>query len=336
MSLPGKPTNEPRNYFAIGKQTAKDSEASTFFFTKHLSGSGYDAQFDVEAIREGGDGQEVGLRYKTRITGDGSLVTNSRPQVTGRLWAAVLGNDLATLIASSAGGANTRHIAVPVASMPYFTIEQSHADNLERADNCVFTSLKLEGEAGKPWRYTAQFVNGGTITFRDVASALTPARETGPCHMYPLGSYIFDGQASYAQDVTKWSIEVTRGVDDGIQTVGLNRDDVIPLNFDVNVDATVKYTSRAFYQKVSYNGGSVVLPDLATGSLDLTQYASATGMATLALHRVCVPLLQWTDAKVNMLDPDGQTVYLDLVGMNIKGGTYSIFAWTDTQDAAAY
>src|SRR4051794_9592321 len=90
---PGKATNDPSGYIAFGKQSGKGTEASTFHFPKQLDGSGFEVEFDVQSEREGGDGQEVGLRYKSMVKGDGALAVNSRPQVSARIFAAVLGSD---------------------------------------------------------------------------------------------------------------------------------------------------------------------------------------------------------------------------------------------------
>jgi hypothetical protein len=336
MAQPGFPTNDPNNYIAMGKQSALDTDASTFHFFKHLDGSGWDIDDDVDRIREGGDGQFVGLSYRTIVRSDGNVVALGRSNTAGRLWAAVLGSDS---IASAGVASLARHTAAPVASLPYFTFEQRAADTLERTLNCQVTTLTVEGEAGKPWKYTAAFLSGGTVTFRDVASALTVTRATDKPYFYPNGSYVFDGFASYAADVTKWKIEVTRNVDDGIQTTGLNRADLVPLNFDVNIDATIKYTSKDFYRKVQFSGGSNVPVSLATGSFDVSQYGTvqtASGFFASSLHRIVVPVLEWLDAKVNRLDPDGKTMYLDVVGANIANPTSAIFAITDTSELAAY
>lgn len=334
---PGFPTNDPNNYFAMGKQTALDTDATTFHFFKHLDGTGWDVEEETDRIREGGDGQEVSLSYRTMIKADGNVVALARSNTAGRLWAAVLGGDT---IGTAAVASLARHTAFPQASQQYFTFEQRFADALERSLNNQVTGLTVEGEAGKPWRYTAAFLNGGTVTFRDVASILTATRQSDKPYYYPNGSYVFDGFASYAKDVTKWKVEVTRGTDDAIQTTGLNRADLVPLNFDVNIDATIKYTSKDFYRKVQYTGGSNVPVDLPTGSLDLSQIQNViTGAAAQAssVHRIQIPLLEWLDGKVNKLDPDGKTMYVDLVGANIRGsGTHAIYVQTDTNELAAY
>lgn len=337
MGLPGRPTNDPADYFAFGFQSAKDTDATTFAFPKHLDGSGWDVEPDSERIREGGDGQEIGLSYRTLVKADPSLMALCRPAVEARLWAAVLGDDTR---ASALVPSLAQHIAIPVGSMPYVTCEQKSGDLIERGNNNVVTSLALEGEAGKPWQLTAQFVGAGTITLREAGSTLTPVREFGKPYFYPNGSYLVDGFASYAQSLTKVKVEVNRGVDDNIQTTGLSREDVIPLTLDVNVDATVKVTSRDFYRKVQYTPtGSTIPVEYATGSLDLAQvqlaYVNGSITATSVMRVVC-PLIEWLDAKMNKLDPDGKTVYLDVVGASVKGATSAIFSRIDTPDITDY
>lgn len=333
----GFPTNDPNNYFAFGKQSALDTDATTFHFIKHLSGTGFEVEEDVDRIREGGDAQQVSLTYRTMVKADGQMVAFARSNTAGRLWAAVLGSDS---IASAGVPSLARHRAAFVASLPYLTTEQRFTDIVERNLNCQISALTLEGEAGKPWQYTAAFLGGGTVTFRDVASQLTPTRQTDKPFFYPLGSYVFDGFASYGGDITKFKIEVNRGIDDAIQTTGLNRADLIPLAVEVNVDATIKYTSKDFYRKVQYSGGSVVPVSLATGSFDVTQFQIVTtggGQTGSSMHRVVVPLVEWTGANVNKLEPDGETMYLDVVGMDVAGGgSGPIFAWTDTNELSAY
>lgn len=343
--MPGiaRVTNEPANYLAVGKQAAKDTEATTFYFLKQLNGSGFEVAWNTVAEREGGDGQEVGLRYKDMIKADGVLAGNGRQGWVGRALAWVLGQDT---VASVGVGATSvqRHTAVLVGSAPYLTVEQRFADEIERADNTVLTTVSIEGQAGRPLKITANFMVGGTVFQRDISSSLTPAREVNRPWFYPYGSYVFDGFSSYANKVTKFRIEIQRHVDDTIQTTGLNKEDVAPLAFDLQFDATLKYETRDYYQKISYNGGSQVQPDFATGSFQLNVLTTGgaipaaynPGIATGYLLQVNLPLLQYDDAKVNKLDPDGKTMYMDIVANSIKGSTYPIWTTTDTDDIAGY
>lgn len=333
---PGKATNDPNAYLAFAKQAAKGTEGSTFTFLKQLDGSGFEVEKTIEREREGGDGQEVGLSYVTMVKADGAGNANARPNVVAKLFAAVQGIDV---VSSAAVASLARHTTGFGASLPYFTIDQRYADEIERGVDCVFTGFELSGEAGKPWKIAANFISGGTVYQRDIASTLTPVREQGKPMMYPGGSYTFDGGASYAADFTKIKVSVQRNVDDNIQTTGLGRDDVVPLNYDGTIDGTLKYTSRDFYRKVTYNGGSIPISDLPTGSVDLVQLQLtqvASGVFATGMMRVILPCVEWTDSKVNKLDPDGQTVYMDVVGMTVRAATTSVITIVDTDDPAAF
>lgn len=328
--MPGKPTNEPLNYIAVGVQPAHDTESTEFYFLKHLDGSGFEVNQEIQSEREGGDGQEIGLRYKSGIRANGALVNNARPEAAARDFAYTLGGESVASVALGASQVQ-KHTAFPVASLPELTMDQRWADEIERTTNVRMTQLTVEGEAGRPLKITNNFMAGGSIFQREIASSLTPVRETARPFFYAEGSYQFDGAASYARKVTKFKLEVNRALDDNIQTTGLNLEDVVPLNFDVNFDGTIKYESRDFYRKVQYSAaGSQVPVDLATGTFEAVVF---TGSQML---RMVLPFLQWTDVKVNKLDPDGKTVYLDVVAMGLKNATHQIFTEVHTQGATSY
>ncbi len=338
-------TNEPANYLAVGKQAAKDTEATTFYYTKQLNGSGFQVGWNEQQEREGGDGQEVSLRYKDMIKADGAINANARYGWAGRCFAWFLGGESVASVAAGATSVQV-HTAFLQGSAPYLTVDQRYADEIERADNCILNTITITGQAGRPIKIDAQFIAGGTVYQRDIASALTPARETGRPFFYPYGSYVFDGFASYSTKVTKFKIEAQRHIDDTIQTVALNKEDVAPLNFDCQFDATLKYETRDYYQKIAYISGSQVQPDFATGAFTcniLTTGAAiagpySPGVATGYLLQINLPLLQYSDGKVNKLDPDGKTMYLDFVAKTIKNpaGTSPIWTTVYTDDAAVY
>lgn len=50
----GWSSNRPTDYFALGVQTAVGTEAATFRYPKHLTGSGFDLTPDIADEREGG------------------------------------------------------------------------------------------------------------------------------------------------------------------------------------------------------------------------------------------------------------------------------------------
>ena len=334
--MPGRPTNEADNYFAIGKQTAKGTEATTFYFLKHLDGTGLELEESVSSEHEGGDAQEVGLRYKDAISMDGAAMVNARPEIAARLFAYALGADGATnQVPDTASGAN-QHIAAPTAlgsAAAYLTVEQKWADVIERVSDAQVTQLTVEGESGRPLKLSADVIGGGTPYRRNAAaSSLTPTRESGQPYFYPGGSYVIDGAGN--TKITKFRGVVRRGVDDNIRTTQLFREDVVSLTFETDLEFTLKYEDNALYDKIHYGSGTVVPLDLATGSFAAyTTFGSGTAARSL---RVAFPVFQYTGARVNRLDPDGKTCYIDVTAQSLKGATHSVFTEVVTASQAAF
>lgn len=322
MALPaGVVTNTPTNYFAIGQQSAKDVDATVFYFLKHLSGTGFDTTVDVSSERVGGSGREVGLRYRTKVTADGTFIAYAQPDFAGRVLTLALGQDSVVSGPSVAGGSlgfySTHSIFSGQSQLPYATVEQAWADEVERTGNCLISSVKLEGEAGKPVKITAMFVTGGTP--HSLAGAQNPVREANFPFMVPGGSVAItqDGNplvAGFASSlqVTKWSVEIQNKLDDAIQTVALNREDVTWLTADYAIDGTFKYINNAFWQQVTYGGGSVVPTGLlANGAFTFYTAEAAPDLSSLTLF---APFVEMSNLKVNRLDPDGMTAYIDFTG----------------------
>lgn len=323
--MPGRATNEPTNYIALGKQTALGSEASTFTFFRHLDGSGLEFTEDVESVREGGDGQEVGLRYKTALSADGALVANARPEMAARLLAWTLGVDAPTAplgLATVASGITNDHWLTPAATLPYLTADQFWADQVERAVDAKITSLDIEFEQGRPLKMTANMIGGGTAYFP--ASPQSPTRETSQPFYFPGASVTIEGAGNAL--VTKGSIKIDRGMDTDIRTTGLNRQDVIETSLDISGAFTLKYENATLYDKVHAGGagGSQVPVELATGAMSLWQsFGAGTQFRHLGLF---APGFHYTQARVNKLDPDGKTMYLDVAWESYKAATHAAYA----------
>jgi hypothetical protein len=339
--MAGRSTNEPQNYIAFGVQADQTTEASTFNFLRHLDGSGFEIDEQVESVREGGDGQEVGLRYKTAITFDGSMVCNARPEISARLDALAFGADSANALpgpASGASGVANYHIAVPTATLKYATVEQYWADVVERGIGAQVTGLTGEFEQGRPLKLTYEFMTGGSSYRRAVASVLTPTRETGQPFMYPGASVVFTGDAASGVNtkMTKGKFTLNRNLDGDIRTTGLNREDVVGQTMDTQLEATIKYESAStWYDPVHYDVGGTQIPfDLATGSFKIT---SVFGSGTQYREKEYgINMLDWTQARVNKLDPEGKTMYIDVVGMGRKSATYQMYSKTVVASSAAF
>ena len=319
----GRATNDPSNYFAFGKQSAKDTEATTFIFTRHLDGTGYELDEQVESVREGGDGQEVGFVHKTAISADGDCIVNSRPVIGAALSAWTLGANNVAAGTAAATGVSQVITAIPTSSQPYLTVEQRWADKIERVSNVQVSGLTLEGEAGRPMKLSSNFVAGGTPWTRPVASALTPARESGQPHFYPGGSYVLTGATG--AKMTKFKTEIRRNQDTDIRTTSLFREDVVGLNLDINFEATFKYEDEQLYNRVHYLASNGTIDPnamgLATGAF--SAYSEFGTGTSLRFFKQDLTMLAYTGARVNKLDPDGKTMYIDVSAIGVKGATHS-------------
>jgi hypothetical protein len=310
----GYSSADPRNYLAIAKQKSATEEATTGFkFLKYLGDSGIKHDIEAQSVFEGGDGQDQGLHYRAKTKPDGQAVAYARPDMFTFLSAWALGS--AAAVGTSAGVGTS--IYTPNATVPYLTVEQSWGggNQIDRVMSAILTGFQVEAEAGAPWKVTCPIIGGGTPYYRDgAASALSAVLESGDPAMYAGGAYLIDGATQL--DITRFTYNFTRNVDDDLFTVDTFRRKVVPLSRTVSVDFQLLWQDQAIYRNIQYGGGSFVPPNLATGAFHAER--KLTGSQLIAID---VPLLRYTSVEVNRLEPDGQTVVLDVSAMGAKGGT---------------
>lgn len=325
----GLATNEPNDYVAFAKQTAKDTEGTSFYFLKHAEGSGFEVETEMVREREGGSGQEIGLSYKSQVKADGSLNQRARADFTGRVLAGVLGADTPSAVFGS--GILTDHTLSPVATTPYYTVEQrSMAGVVERTSNAKLSEVNVEFEAGRALQISAAFLSAGTYHAGGAGQA--PTREETRPFLYPGASFAISG-ASGLTAMTKGAMKLKRGIDDGIQTNTLFREDLVELTQDYEFDGTFKFINADLYRRAhlaAVAGGSLVTQDIATIGVKVF---AAQGSHSVDLN---MPLLEVTGVKPNRFEPDGKTVYLDVAGQSIKGGTHSFWARVRSDATSTY
>ncbi len=334
----GRVTNDPSNYFAIGLQSEKDVDATTFYYLKHLDGTGFDVAVAASSERVGGVGREIGLRYRTKVTADGQFISYAQPDFLGRILAHALNQDTPTKAASNSAFTSWSHaINSGASTMPYVTVEQAWADETERTTNCLYSSIKLVGEAGKPVKATVQFVSGGTPHTQ--AAPLAPVREVAFPLMVPGGSaaitagpYLAGQTGASSLQITKWSVELKQQLDDNIQTTSLQREDMLWLNTDYDIDGTFKYINNAAWNQVQYGGSAYVPTGLLTNGAFYFNTANPSGLGMTLF----APFVEMTGFKVNRLDPDGKTMYIDFVGATRNIGTQSLQCTVVSTASAAY
>lgn len=312
----GYSSNDPRNYIALARQSAADTEASTGFkFIKYQGDSGFSPDITSETIFEGGDGQDPGLVYKSKVKPDGQIVGYVRPDMFTTLSAWAMGS--AAAVGTSAGVGTS--VFVPNATVPFLTIEQAWGggNQIDRVSNAILTGWQLEGEAGMPWQLTTPFVAGGTPYWRDgAASALSATFESGDPAMYAGGAYLINGASTL--DITRFNVNFTRNVDDDLHTTEVFRRKVVPLSRSVELTFQLIWQDQTIYKQIQSGdtSGTVMARHLATGAFHAERQLTAS-----QLMAVDIPNLRYTGVEVNRLQPDGQTVVLDVSAVGVKAGT---------------
>lgn len=312
----GYSSNDPANYFALAKQTDASTEATAGFkFMKYLGQTGIEPNVEAQSIFEGGDGQDQGLHYRSRTKFDGQVVANARPDMFAYLSAWALGSGVA--VPSVAAGGLASHVYTPNATIPFLTVEQAWGGGkqIDRVMSALLTGFQVEGQAGMPWNIQVPFIGGGTAYYRDgAASALSAVLESGDPAMYAGGAYLVDGATQL--DITKFTYNFQRAVDDNLFTTAQFRRKVVPLSRQTSVDFQLIWQDQAMWKNIMYGGGSQIPNNLATGSF----HAERILTASQALM-IDVPLMRYTNVAVNQLAPDGETVVLDISAMAVKGAT---------------
>jgi hypothetical protein len=310
----GFSTNDPRNYFALAKQTSAEAEATTGFkFVKYLNGTALDIAIDSQSIYEGGDGMDQGLIYRQHTKPDGQIQAYVRPDMWTYLSAWTLGSAAAVGTSAEVGTS----VYVPNSTSLYLTVEAAWGggNQADRVISALLTGMTVEGQSGEPWKVTVPFIGGGTPYYRDgAASGLAPTLETGDPAMYAGGAYLLNGATEV--DVMQWTYNYTRNVDDNLFTTSTFRRKVVPLSRSVSLEMQIIWQNQAYYKQIQYGGGSYVPAFLATGSFHAER--QLVGSQLIAID---VPNLRFTNVSVNRLNPDGETVVLDVSAMGIRAGT---------------
>lgn len=308
-------SNDPRNYVAVGRQADFDTAADSFKFVKYLGDSGVNIEQDAESIFEGGDGQDQGYHYRSRVRADGQITANVRPDVW--TWAAAWSMGSAAAVGTSAGVGTS--IYVPNATLPDLTIENAFAggNQIERAHAAKFTGWQLEGEAGGLWQLTLPFMSAGTPVWRDgQASALSPVLESGDPAQFAGGAYLINGGSTL--DMRRFAINFERQVDADIYTNSVFRRKIVLLTRSIEVTGQVVFQNADLWRSIKYGAAnaSVIGENLATGAFHVERK-----LAGSQLMAADVPLVRWTGADLNSLEPDGETLVVDFTGMAAKGAT---------------
>lgn len=326
---------DPNALVAVGIQTALGTPQTTgpkFRFARFLSGTDAAPDEQTQFEREGGDGLDVGLVYKTAQKAAGQIVVNARPEILGPLLAAVPAG--ATWAGGSAPAVHT--FQTSHASHPWMTILIQHPGSALGMiySDAHFSALNISGQGGQPWKITMPFT---AITHGASFTAVTPTSYADdPFYYYSNPTYVMDGVAD--SDITAFTIGVALTLDEQVQSQSLSLDELPVLKRDTTISITRRFENPYQWQHIYYGASSNITPTtaVATGSFRADAlYGSGAGLRSISLN---VPLIGYQGDKITELDPDGKTVYETISGIALRtpGGSAAFYAILTNAHASPY
>lgn len=242
-------------WWAIAKQSAKGSAASTVANKIPFSGGSVDVTREVANLSETDASRDQGISYVSRTGVEGSPEAYVRDSYAHTLLTAALGLDTKT------GTTNFTHTITPTNDLGYYTIFRNQSDVLyEQFTDCFVSELTIKGEAGTPLTVSANIM--GLTPTRSASeptatSSATVANDS--CYNYNDAAVILNGTADATGIVTGTTSSLIRSFELQI-TNGVNvqqTDDVVPydvvpgireinLSFDLILENLDEY-NKFFY-----------------------------------------------------------------------------------------
>lgn len=303
---------DPNAYLALGMQSGLGAPQATpakLRFVRYLKGNSFNIVPAVVDLREGGDGLDFGVTYKSQEKVQGNLTFYLRPEIAGQFFQLVPGG--ATWFGGTLPPTVGQLFHDNHASHPFSTIFANHPGSslLQLFSDVRFTGFQLQGRMGQPWQVTAPFT---AITFGASALALTPTNYGAASALddfflwHNSPSYVIDGLGD--NTIESINVNFQLGVEE-LQAQAIGLDDIAVLNRVIDVDVTRRYQSPSMWQKIAYGSPGNIAPTtaVATGSLSAFVSNSLAG-ANLRSLLVQLGLLSYRYDNLTELDPDGQTV----------------------------
>lgn len=262
-------------YFGFKKQAAKGTAVVPDTFVRWLDGSTLEPELKVEEIAEGDGGRDMSLVYKSGQWWKGKLVFHPRPVEVGHILQGIMGVGSDTLT----GVGPYTHTMTGKDANPYFTIEMGTTDSvliaaggapINRVQDCVFTSVDIEGEANKPLKVTAEFI--GRIAVRQ-AAALTVTLEAGLPLLFVNGAYLINA-VNESVNMSKFKLTMNNNVDSDTFTNSITPLDLLWTQRKLSFETELIFQNDSYFRQMFYGtaAGTTDSAVLFNGAVDLTCY----------------------------------------------------------------
>lgn len=335
-------TSSEAHYVGIGKQSNKGTGVTPTLFAAYQGAVDLDHGQASDPIREAGVGPYVSRNMKTAHDPSGGFALAWRPATLARVAAWFLGTDTVT-------GASVPflHTATPAEALRvWLSVEQAagvDGDIIERYIDAVIKSMTISCEGNADLMASIQWF-ALAPTWRTAATV--PTYETGVSGVSAGGPYR-GAEATYTVDgvsaanVQSFEIGLEWSYDEDIRLASVTRSDALKLELGgtVKVKQLIQATADIDeFRKVNYGSasGTAANRNLATGSFTalFNNGLASTNARTLTLT---VPQITWEKASYSALNPDGETMYLELEGtINKAAGSPFVSIASQTADSGAY
>lgn len=308
-------------YFGLKVQAAFDTPLAPDVFPRWLDGTGVLPELKVEEIFEGDGGRDASLVFKTAQFYKFKLVFYPRPVELGWILLGMFGSGSDAIT----GTGPYVHTFTPKESFRYFTIEGgfnqaalvSAGSPIWRVQDCVFTSMEIEGEANKPVKVTCEGM--GRKNTRQ-ATAATVTLESGAPFKFVNGIFTVNATVR-STEVSKFKLSMSNAVDDGIYTSEITPQDFIWTQRKVMAELETIFANDNDLRR-TYFGGTSGTTDSAlngTGALDLKFFQDGD-VGDADTVQLLVPNVVYTGKPV---EPklDGKAIRQELACTAVKSGT---------------
>jgi len=256
----------------LGKQSAKGVPQTTpAVFIKYLEGS-FTTEMDTNALREGGDDEQIGVVNKNMHREKFAFKANARPQLVNYILAWLLGGEIVT----GAGDPFTHTITRTANGRPYLTIRRGlTTGKLQQLEDCKIEKVTIEGEAGKEITIS---VEGSGLTANILGTLDVPTFEATQIFMFYDGKDKFILDSGVTKCIKQFTIDITVVSQEGLQGDEVTMKDLQDLKLDIEVSATLWNEGSANWQDANYNGQTSIQEDLKSSNfiVDLLYTESVT------------------------------------------------------------
>ena len=305
-------------YVGIASQASQKTTAKTTskMFVPYLSETCV-PEIDEEVLHEGGDGKYDVSSVKTQHREKIGFSCYVRPKMAGQLYGHLLGKDTPSHLTTTpfyhTVTVKTTDLATTV-MQPWMTLERKlTGTQVQRIRSVKLSSISLDAEAGKP---VVMAVEGTGLSAAVVTTAQSDTYEvtTAPMSFYH-GTFHVNAPTTTNFDIKSFSIKLTTENDEGIQTTGLTRKDILNLRVTSEITLALNYTDFIMWKKANYGAGSAPTESYSDGSLDVILKTSA-GVNERRLQ-ITIPKVRLKPHAIN-LDPAVKILEQPLSGMAMK------------------